>query len=63
MKYLLTQVPRTAMCGMSAEVTMLQVKDRTKDYRGEPQSQQAQTEGKGDGSSRTKDVGTEASDW
>ena len=31
---LLTQVPRTAMHGMSAEVTMLQVKGRTEDDRG-----------------------------
>ena len=33
---------------MSAEVTMLQVKGGTKDDRGEPQSQRAQTKGKGD---------------
>lgn len=36
---LFAQTSSSAMYGMSAEITMLQVKGRAKDDRGEPQSQ------------------------
>ena len=39
LRLLLTQVQGTKMYGMSAQVTMLQVKGGAKDDRGEPQYQ------------------------